>query len=86
MFDLLATRAQFITLFGKLLALRGELSFERGQFFFLPGRGLALLAQLIQKRGAIGGQLHGQCLQCFVIESVEIWKRANIHEISMPWS
>ena len=55
MFDLLAARAQFIALFGELLALRGKLGFERGQFFFLPGRSLALLKQLIQKCGAIAG-------------------------------
>ena len=45
MFDLLAARAQFIALFGELLALRSELGFQSGQLCLLLSCGLALLPQ-----------------------------------------
>jgi len=60
MFDLLAACAQFIALFGELLALRSELSFQSCQLCLLLNCGLALLPQFVL-------QLHSQRLQRIVI-------------------
>ena len=77
MFDLVAACAQFLALFGELLALRGELGFESGQLCLLLSCSLALLPQFHL-------QLDGQRLQGTVVQLVEIGKRVRHHALNMP--